>query len=89
MSYLNTLDINPLSNKLFANIFSPNFGKSRLTFHFLNGFLCFAKAICLFLLLFPFPEETDPQNIAKTNVKELTICFLLGVLWFKGLHLSD
>ena len=65
MSYLNTLDINFLSDKLFADIFSKDFGKSRLTFHFFNGFLCFAKAICLFLLLFPFPEETDPKNIAN------------------------
>ena len=65
MSYLNTLDINPLSDKLFADIFSQDFGKSRLTFHFFNGFPCFAKAICLFLLLFPFPEETDPKNIAN------------------------
>ena len=35
------------------------------------------------MLLFPLPEETDPKNFAKIDVKEHTDCFLLEVLWFQ------
>ena len=53
---------------------------SRLSYRFVDdGFLHCAKAflvlcspICLFLLLFPLSEDSDPKNIAKTNVKEHT-----------------
>ena len=33
---------------------------------------CKTNTNILFLLFFPLPEETDPKNITKTNVKEYT-----------------
>ena len=47
------------------------------------------RSFVYFLLLFPLLEETYPKSIfTKTDVKELTVCFLLEVLWFQILHLS-
>ena len=52
---------------------------SRLSFHFVDGFLCYAKThlfdivpICLFFLLFPLPEEMYQKNIAKIDVRDFT-----------------
>ena len=60
MNYLWMLDINPLLIVSFENIFFFPF--TRLSFHFVDGFLCCAKTfkfklcpICLFLLLLLSP----------------------------------
>ena len=37
-----------------------------------KSFLVWYSSICLFLFLFSLPEETNPKNIAKTNVKQHT-----------------
>ena len=61
MSYLEILEINPLSITLFANIYF-NSGV-----HPICGFLCCAKAFSLtrsnFLFLSPLPDITDQKKI--------------------------
>ena len=61
MSFLYTLDINPLSDILFANIFSQSlhglFILLIVSFS-VQKLLSLSSPIYLFLLLFPFPEET-------------------------------
>ena len=48
--------------------------------------------ICLFLLLFPLTEETDPSSSKYTHCwdwcqRVYCLCFPLRVLWFQSLHL--
>lgn len=55
---------------------------SRLPFPFVNGFLCYWKSFHLggvpfVLLLFFLPGGTEPENIARTNVKEHTACVFI------------
>ena len=63
------LDISPLSELPFANIFSHSVCCPFVLFSFLC-LLIWCSPICSFLLLFPLPEETYPKNIAKTDVEE-------------------
>ena len=64
----------------------------RLSFCFIDGSVHCAKDILVMrfhLFTFALTEERYPHphstNIAKTNLKEWTACFLLGVLWFQVL----
>ena len=67
----------------------------RLPFHFVIGFLCYAEALqfgvvplvyfCFCGLCFWCQIQ---KIIAKTDVKKLSPCFLLGVLQFLILHVS-
>ena len=74
MSFVYILDINPLSDILFANIFSHSVGG---LFILLIVSFTVQKFLILifylFLLLFLLLEETYPINIAKTDVKEGTV----------------
>ena len=45
--------------------------------------LVWCNPTCLWLLLLPLFLVSNPKKI---HVKELSLCFLLGVLWFQGLH---
>ena len=82
MSCLFILEISPLS---FANIFSHSVGclfiLSVVSFA-VQKLLSLISSICLFLLLFSLPYETDPKNIAMIYVRVFCLCFLLGALWF-------
>ena len=74
MSDLYILDINPLSDILFANIFSHSVG---CFFILLVVSLAVQKLfrlmspICLILLLLPLLEKTYPKNVVKTDIKEV------------------
>ena len=71
---------------------------NKLPFHFINGFLCYAKNFlvwciptCLFLLLLPLLLMSNPKNIvAEANVKEFITYvffrnFMVSSLTFKSL----
>ena len=62
----------------------------RLSFHFVYGFLCCAKAsICLFLLLILLPWEIDLRKQWYDLCQRMfCLCFLLGVLWCHALYLG-
>ena len=65
MSSLYILDVNPLSDILFANIFSCSVGGLfiLLIISFaVKSFLVESSPICLFLLLLPLLKETDPKK---------------------------
>ena len=76
MSHLHILEINPLSVALFANIFSHSVG----CFCILSRFPCckslqiWLGPICLFLLLFLMPWETD-LRIHWYNLYQRMFCF--------------
>ena len=76
MSWLYILDINPLSVISFANICSHSVS----CFFFLSiVFLAVQNPVCLFLLVFLLPQETDSKNMATKYVKYLLIYYhLLG-----------
>ena len=87
------LDINSLSDTLFANIFSNSvdclFILLIVSFA-VQSFLVCCNPICLFLFLFPLREETSKNILLKTNVKESTAYILfqkfsVWVLDFKTL----
>jgi len=67
MISLYTLDIHPWSDIRLENIFFHSGGH---LFFLGDSFLCcvdvfylfFFSSICLFLLVFPLPEETYPEN---------------------------
>ena len=42
--------------------------------------------ICLFLL-FPLPQQVDPNNVAMLSFRVFCLQSLLGFLWFQSLHL--
>ena len=70
-----------------------NFFPFSTFFHFVNGFLCCAKAfkfklgpICLFLFL-PLETET-PKCCYNLCQRVFCLCFLLGILWFPFLNLD-
>ena len=60
MSFLYILDINLLSDISFANIFS--YSVDVLFGFFVHKIFNLIGPICLFLLLFPLPEETYQKN---------------------------
>ena len=69
----------PLSHMAFANIFSHSVG--------------WFGYICLFLLLLPLTEKSDPKYTVKINMKEILIkktqSFLLWVLIVSGLTFTS
>ena len=76
--FLSILDINPLLDILFVNIFSHSIGGCfflLIAFFTVQKFLSWFIPICLFLLLFLLLEELYPQNITKTNVKCILLMF--------------
>ena len=90
MSCLCILDINPLLVISFANIF---FLFRRLSFHFVDGFLCCAKLLSLSrfnLFIFAFVSFALGDRLKKILLHKKVFClyFLLGVLWFLVLHLG-
>ena len=69
--------------KYDLQIFSPI---QVVVFHFVDHLFCceevWCSSICLFLfLLLVHLVSYPPKIIAKTNVKELCLCFLTRVLW--------
>ena len=61
---------------------------SRLSFHFVENFLCFAKALCLirsgwFIFISFLLKETDPRKYSYGLCRRVYCqCSLLEVLWF-------
>ena len=54
-----------------------------------KSFLVWCSPICLFFHLFPLPEEIYWQKYCKERcLRFYCLCFLLGFLWFRDLHLS-
>ena len=87
MSSLYILDINPLFGHIICKYFLPF---NRLSFIFVDGFLCCAKALSLtrshlFLLLFLLPWEATLRIFSyDLGLKMSFLCSLLGVLWCLG-----
>jgi len=85
------LDMNPFSDILFANVLSCS-----VCCLFILWMLSFAieklfnwmESHWFILLLFPLLWGTEPENIAKTDVRVYCLCFLLGVSWLQALHWS-
>ena len=92
------LNINPLSDISFANIFSHSvaclFVLSMVSLTVQNFFLLWCSPICLFLLLFPLTKETDPKILLILMSKSVlpmfsSRSFIISGLTFKSLiHLS-
>ena len=82
MSSLYILDINPLSDISFANIFFHSvvdlFLLLIVSFTVQNLLVEYGP-VCLFLLLFPLHEETYKKNLLRLMSKSLP-CFLLEAL---------
>ena len=92
MSSLYILDINLLSDRQFANIFTHPVR----SFHFINCFFCCSEAFlalcnptCLFLLFLLTLLVSYPKNNWQDHYQgAFSLCFLLVVLQFWVLHLS-
>ena len=93
MGFLCILDVNPLSDVSFANIFSHSVGG---LFIFVDSFLQCAKACQFdvvpfvdFCFCFPYLGDRAKKNISKTNIKEHTVfsseSFMFSGLIFKPL----
>ena len=85
LSSLCLLNVNPISDISFANIFSHPVGSP---FHFVgllreSSVKCYSPICLLFLLLFPLPEETYQKNILLRLMSSSMLCFLLEILWFQ------
>ena len=86
--YFYILNINLLKNISFANFFSNSLGRLYIllmvyfTFDGLQKVLVRCVLICLFLLLFPLPEEIRPKIISLRPIskREYCLCFLLEIL---------
>ena len=86
MSSLDILDINLLSDILFANIFIFR----RWSFCFVDSFLCCEKLFSLMyivpLVYFAFVSlawEDISKNYCEDSCQRVyCLCFLLGILWF-------
>ena len=72
MSFWSILDMNPLPDILFANIFSHSVSCLFILWmvSFAVGKLFSWMESHWLLLLFPLLKETDPKNIAKSDVRE-------------------
>ena len=91
--YFYILNINLLKNIPFANFFSSSLGSLYIllmVYFAAQKVLVWCVLICLFLLLFPLPEEIHTKIILLRPIskKEYYLCFLLEILWFRILHLS-
>ena len=92
MSSLYILDINPLSVALFANIFCCSIGCLfiLLTVSFaVRSFQVLLGPICLFLLLFLLPWETDLRILLQfmsENVLPIFSSFMVSCLIFRSLN---
>ena len=90
LSSLCMLDINPVSDISFANIFSHPVGSP---FHFVGWlfpllhesfFFCYSPICLLFLLLFPLPEDTYQKNMfLRLMSSGMLSGFLPEILWFQ------
>ena len=80
---LHILDINPFSDIWFANIFSHSMGCLFIVliiyFTMQKLFFFGCSPTCLFLLFFLCFWCHVQKIIAKINVMELSLCFLVGV----------
>ena len=95
MSCMYILKINPLLIASFANIFSLD---CRLSFYFVHGFLCCAKAFkfsyviinkCIYLRFsFHYSRRWPKKNIAVIYVRVFCLCFSLVGLSYLVLHLG-
>ena len=90
LSSLYILDINPLSDTWFANIFSHFIGCLfiPLMVSFAErSFLIWCSPSCSFSLLLPLVVVSNPKNNCQDWCPEAyCLCFLLRVLWFQVLH---
>ena len=93
INYLYILNINHLSVISFADIFSHSvcclFILLMVSFA-VQMLLSLIRFPCLFLPLFPLPEETDPKNIATTMSKSVlpmfsSRSFMVSSLTFRSL----
>ena len=87
MNSLSISDTNPLSGLSFAHYLHP---LNRLSFCFVDGFHKRAKAflfgvvpIVYTFFLFPLPEETYGENVAKCQ-RNYCLCFLLEFYGFRS-----
>ena len=90
LSSLCMLDINPISDISFANIFSHPVVSP---FHFVGWlfpllhesfFFSYSPICFLFLLLFPLPEETYQKNmLLRLMSSSMLSGFLPEILWFQ------
>ena len=94
VSSLYILDINPLLHILFANIFSHLVGGLFILLMVsftVPKLLSLCCPICLFLVLFPWPEETDPAKIFLRPMSKSILpmfssrSFIVSGLTFKSL----
>ena len=92
MSCLYILDVNPFSVALFANIFSHSVGclfVLLMVSFAVQKLLSLISPICLFLLLFLLPWETDLRKYCYNLCQRMfCLCSVLGVLWCGVLHLG-
>ena len=81
---LRVLEVSPLSDTSFANVFSYSVG---CLFIFVDGFPCCAKAFwfnvvpfAFFFILLPLPEETHPKRKSSIFLFEITFFFFFKEL---------
>ena len=86
------LDINPHFVSLFAIIFSNSVGCLFILYMISfagKSFYIWLGLICLFLLWFLLPWETDPRKYCYALFQRMfCLCSLLGVLWCHVLYLG-
>ena len=82
----------PLVGHIICKYFLPF---CRLSFCFVDGFLCYARASLIksYFLIFCFcflclRRQIKKKNTPKPIIKEHSACFLLGVSWLQVLHMS-
>ena len=93
MNCLYILEINSFLVASFANIFSHSVDCLFVLFMVSSAvqkLISLIRSICLFLLLFLLPWETDlRKHWYNLHQRMFCLCFFLGVLWCQVLYLSQ